>query len=74
MRPLVLDRAQPGVQRVAERARVVQGRRWVARPDPALRDAVLLVRVLGVALRSERPDVDPDALGECQDSCRMSEC
>ncbi|MBV8757258.1 MAG: hypothetical protein JO257_08295 [Deltaproteobacteria bacterium] len=47
MRALVLDRLEPRVERVTERARVVHGGREVARLDRALRDAMLFVRGFG---------------------------
>jgi hypothetical protein len=55
VRALVCDRAQPRIERVAERPLVVHGGWEVARLGCALRDAMLFVRGLGLLLRSERP-------------------
>jgi hypothetical protein len=62
VRPLVFDRLQPRIKRVAERALVVHRGREVACLDRALSNAMLFVRGLSLLLRSERPDVDADAL------------
>lgn len=62
MRALVLDRAEPRVERVAHGALVIHGGGELAGLDPALRDSVLLFRELGFAPRCERSDVDLDAL------------
>jgi hypothetical protein len=62
VRALILDRAEPRIERVAERALVIHSGREVTRLDRALRDAMLFVRGLGFLLRSKRSDIDADAL------------
>jgi hypothetical protein len=49
VRALVLDRAEPAIERIAERALVIDGGGKVARLDPALRDSVLLFGERGFA-------------------------
>ncbi|HEX4353312.1 MAG TPA: hypothetical protein VHZ95_10365 [Polyangiales bacterium] len=61
MRALILDRAQPRIERIAERSLVIDSGGEVARLDLTLRDAVLGVRVFGFAPRAERADVDASA-------------
>ena len=51
VRTLVLDRLEPGVERVAHGALVVHGSWELACLDSALRDSLLLRRELGFAPR-----------------------